>query len=157
RAFGSSDHPFVFNSSNPPTDFGDGDLEDVITNAIHNQGVPEPDDFSNEPLYLVITPPGAQYQDHGAAGFHSDFHDFTDIFSFDVDHIHYGWIGNNGSLDFVTDIMSHEVVEAMTDPDVGDGITTTHGVLWTGGGDFEVSDAEAQMYSYRLNGFKVQS
>jgi hypothetical protein len=38
-----------------------------------------------------------------------------------------------------------------------DGITVTHGASWTGGGDDEISDAEAQFYDYRLNGIRVQS
>jgi Ca2+-binding RTX toxin-like protein len=156
RAFASSNHPYVFNYSNPGTNFSGNDVEDIVTNAIHSQGLPEPDTYSNEPLYLVITAPGAVYEDHNAGGYHSDFHDWTDWWKFDVDHVHYGWIGNNGHLDSLTYIMSHEVVEAMSDPD-GDGITTTHGASWTGGGDFEICDAEAQQYSYRLNGYRVQS
>jgi hypothetical protein len=33
-----------------------------------------------------------------------------------VDHAWVGWIGN-GSLDFVTDVFSHELVEAISDPE----------------------------------------
>jgi Ca2+-binding RTX toxin-like protein len=157
RAFASSDHPFVFNFSDPANNFSDGDVQDIVTHAIHHQGVPEPDAFVNEPVYLVVTAPGAQFEDHSAGGYHSDFHDFTDIFSLDIDHVHYGWIGNNGTLDGLTYVLSHEIVEAMTNPNAGDGITTTHGAFWTGGGDFEISDAEAQDYAYRLNGNLVQS
>src|SRR5262249_47731048 len=67
------------------------------------------------------------------------------------------WIGNDGTLDTITDVLSHEVVEATTDPQQGNGITVTLGASWPYGGDDQIADAEAENYSARLNGYLVQS
>ena len=48
----------VNNFSDPANGFSQSNLTDVINNAIDNQGLPDTDDFSNEGLYLVFTPPG---------------------------------------------------------------------------------------------------
>jgi hypothetical protein len=55
----------------------------------------------------------------------------------DVDSIAYGWVGNDGTLDGITSVMSHEVVEAASDP-YGDGIRVDPGAAWQWGGDHEL-------------------
>jgi Ca2+-binding RTX toxin-like protein len=165
RAFASSDHPFVFNYSDPAALISDGDIQDMITYAIHNQGVPEPDAYSNEPLYFVVTPPGVSVDlQNNLNGYHSDYHDFTDFWKFDVDHVHYGWTGDwglygNTSMDFLTVNLSHNIIDAMSDPDFGEGITITPGARWVGFPEEtrELATAEAERYTYRLNGYLVQS
>jgi hypothetical protein len=62
-------------------------------------------------------------------------------------------VGNYGGNDGVTNILSHEVAESMTDPE-GTGITVTPALA---GGWNEIGDNEAQNYSAYVNGYKVQS
>jgi Ca2+-binding RTX toxin-like protein len=167
RAFASSDHLFVFNYSDPGSSVTDGDIQDIITYAIHDQGAPEPDAYSNEPLYFVITPPGVlvDFQDN-SHGYHSDFHDFTDAWRFDIDHVHYGWPGYWNAadaeyvgVDLLTNNLSAQVVNAMTDPDYSEGVTSTPGPSWPSyyAPEYEIATDEAEFYSYRVNGYLVQS
>lgn len=148
-----------FDTSDPPTNFSQNRIQDVVQNAIDNLGLPEPDSGSHEPIYFVVTPPGASSNVPNAASYHSAYTHFD--FPFDFDHTTYGWIGGgsaaNGSIDTYSYFLSHETVEAMTDPNPGDGITVDHGATWTGGGDNEIADAEAQNYVYRVNGVRVES
>ena len=43
--------------SDPANGFSKSNLDDVVSNAIDNLGLPEEDDFSNGGFYLVFTPP----------------------------------------------------------------------------------------------------
>jgi len=105
--------------------------------------------LNSNALYLVITPPGiasdnpleGAYHTYGTVNFHG-----TQPFNI-------GWIGTDGTLDQATTYISHEVVEAMTDPR-GDAwqVDPRNTVSWN-----EVADNEAQNYTYRLNGYRVQS
>jgi hypothetical protein len=134
----------AFDNNDPWNGFPEKVLLNTVNKAIQN-GLPGPSGSAG-PIYLVVTPPGISSDQAGAGGYHD--HNGNLI---------YGWIGNNGCLDYVTRILSHEVVEATTDPQ-GDGITLTqHGESWNWGGDFEVCDAEAQLHNYRLNGTLAQS
>jgi hypothetical protein len=123
------------------------DLGDLVLKVIgdSSSGIPSPSSTPFEPLYLVLTPPGINATDAPeAGGYHT------------VDPTNpetlFGWIGNDRTLQNLTYVMSHEIAEAITDPGVsGDpGITIEHGAMWTGGGSNEVSDAEAQNYSFKL-------
>jgi Ca2+-binding RTX toxin-like protein len=142
----------VWDNSPVPNGFSEDTLVDVVQHAYNHLGLPDPDDLDPspvEPLYLVVTPPGINSDDAGAGGYHNwgDFHDEW----FDWDRVYYGWIGNTGTLDSVTTVLSHEVIEAITDPEVPSGITATTG------GDGELSDGEGQNYAFRLNGVLAQS
>ncbi|HWE37329.1 MAG TPA: calcium-binding protein [Isosphaeraceae bacterium] len=161
KQYGSDGHAFyagaVINTSDPANGFSDGDITNVVDNAIDNQGLPESDAGPNKPIYFVVTPPGVSSNDPNAGAYHSTEHDYD--FPFDLDEIPYGWIGGGGGsgpVDTYTYFLSHETAEAMSDTS-GDGITITHGATWPGGGDNEIGDAEAQNYTYRLNGIRVQS
>jgi hypothetical protein len=111
----------------------DDDITDVVDNAIDTKEVPSDD--VKETLYVVITPPGFTVSQlpKGTEGYHSFFHE-TDFLPPNIDKIHYAWVGNNGGrgkeLDAITETFSHELVEAVTDPDAGDGWT----VISQGGG-----------------------
>jgi hypothetical protein len=86
---------------------------------------------------------------------HSGDH-FTDSdydFPFDWDTSFVAWVGTGGGLDSTTKVFSHEVAEAITDP---------HGDAWqvdprNSSNWNEIGDNEAQNYSYRLNGYLMQS
>jgi hypothetical protein len=144
----------VNNFSDPANGFSQSNLTDVINNAIDNQGLPDTDDFSNEGLYLVFTPPGvtSDVVENGlpVGGYHSADTNFS--FPFDFDTRHFAWIGDtiSGSLDKITKVVSHEVAEAMTDPNV-DAISVN-----SGGGD-EIGDGDAEHFTAFLNGYEVQA
>ena len=121
--------------SDPANGFSDSTLQDVVSNAIDNLGLPEEDDFSNGGFYLVFTPPNIS-SGNGGAAYHSSTSDFD--FPFDFDTWHYAWIGNFNSQDYITNSIDHEVKEAMTDPN-GDGIHVNNGN--------EICDGEAQNYA----------
>src|SRR5262249_49568173 len=88
-----------------------------------------------------------------AASNHNVYTDYSFPFTFNTRH--YAWIGDadSGNLNTITDELSHEVVEAMTDPD-GDGIQ----VLPRNNTDWnEIGDNEAAEYHALINGYIVQS
>jgi hypothetical protein len=144
----------VFNYSDPSNGFHASDIQNTILDAIYNKGLPEADTYSNRSIYFVLTPPGVNSDVAGAGAYHTWFTD--NHFPLDGDTTIYGWLGGS-SLDDRTYYLTHETAEAMSDPFPYTGIKTTHGISWTGGGDFEICDAEAQNYWYRVNGYVAQS
>jgi hypothetical protein len=81
--------------------------------------VPEPDDDNPPALYAVFQPNrvnGNRVDLQGLQGFHNtetqlDNRWFHDGFV--------AWTGNNGTRQFISSTFSHELVEALTDPDGG--------------------------------------
>jgi hypothetical protein len=154
----------------PSNGFSDSQLQSVVLGAVNdpNSHIPSPSaieaiDGGRPPLYLVITPPNIDsYKGSGVAGYHSDFNMPNQNFV-------YGWVANYGSSmsgfgahnaqDFVTMVGSHEIGEALTDPQTFTGYTTKSGSGWflfplSG----EVGDFEPDgNYTYRLNGSLVQA
>jgi Ca2+-binding RTX toxin-like protein len=139
----------VNDTTNPPTNFSQAKIEGVVSNAIDKLGLPEEDDKPNGGLYLVFTPPGIT-DSSGDLGYHSSI---TNNGLFDHDTWHYAWVGDFGGLNSVTNTLSHEVIEAMTDPN---GDATQVYPLYPNKLD-EVADNEAQQYSAFINGYQVQS
>jgi hypothetical protein len=139
----------VFNYSDPSSGFAQSTFQNVVQNAIDNQGLPEPDDYSNEGIYVVFTTPGVYTS--GDSGYHTTDTDYD--FPFDFDTIHEAWVGTDGTLDGTTPTLSHEIAETMSDPN-GDAwqVDPRNSSSWN-----EIGDNEAQNYSYRLNGYLVQS
>src|SRR5262249_47673179 len=131
--------------SDPHDGFTKSDLDDVLTNAIDNLGLSEEDDVPNGGFYLIFTPPNVNTAS-GAAAFHTSPTDFD--FPFDFDTWHYAWVGNFNSPDFITNSISHEVMEGLTDPN-RDGIHVHPGD--------EISDGEAQNYAALIGGYEVAS
>jgi hypothetical protein len=139
----------VFNYSDPSNGFSVSDLQNIVNNGIDNQGLPESDTYSNEGIYVVLTPPGISTM--GDGGYHTNDSDYD--FPFDFDSMVEAWVGTNGGIDGTTNVFSHEVAEAMTDPN-GDAwqVDPRGSSSWN-----EICDNEAQNYSYRINGYQVQS
>jgi uncharacterized protein DUF3892 len=103
-AYGGTDWNLVV-INNPPNPFSPDDADDVVGDMIDNYY----SDLSNQPnLYSVFLPPGVVITESGLSGVHS--HDGDTYYSWQM----------YGSLDAITATFSHELVEAMTDPD-GDG------------------------------------
>jgi hypothetical protein len=141
----------VNNNSDPTDGFSRDWLQNTIGYAIDNQGLPDTDTYSNEGLYVVFTPPGihnwnsGNYGDHGADTVWDNFPD--------QDTRHWAWVGDFGGLDSITTGLSHEVIEAMTDPD-GDAIQ----VLPRDANNWnEVCDNTAQVFTAFVDGYQVQS
>jgi hypothetical protein len=138
----------AFNSSDPTPGFDQQWLFNTVQNAISNQGIPDSDTYSNEGIYLCFTTPGIYTS--GDSGYHSDdgWHDFLDY-----DNLKVAWVGTDGTLDGTTWVLSHEVAEALTDPQ-GDAwqVDPRNGSNWN-----EICDNEAQSYKYRINGYLMQA
>ena len=134
----------VNDTSDPSTGFTHSDVGDVVSNAIDNLGLPEEDDKPNGGLYLVFTPPNIRSDNASANGYHNFT---TDNGLFDKDTWHYAWVGDFGGLTSMTATLSHEVAEAMTDPNL-DAIKVGTG---------EICDGEAQKYVALLNDYQVKS
>lgn len=107
---------FIITSPNPNNPFSEGDVSDMVWNLIDAGYFPEPDDAGgrNE-LFAFIMPPNVNYNKTNAIGSHSYANDYD--FPFDFDKAWYCWVMNNGTIDFVTRVFSHELAEACTDPE----------------------------------------
>lgn len=140
----------VNDTSNPSTGFTHDDVGNVVSNAIDNLGLPEEDDKPNGGLYVVFTPPGIRSDAPTANGYHNYTTDYD--FPFDIDTWHYAWVGNFGTgdtqLSTMTETMSHEVAEAMTDPNLDAVIVN---------GTSEIADLDARKYTAFVNGYEVKS
>jgi hypothetical protein len=111
----------VVTSSDPPNPFRDADIVGLLHRLIESGDLVEPED-DRQALYVVMLPPGVGFVKPGVVGEHSFFMylDLTDPRlppDFEVANAHYGWVSNDGTLDSVTTVFSHELVEACTDPE----------------------------------------
>ena len=105
-------------SSDPPNPFTSRHVTDLLSQLISDHAVPEPDEVQ-QLLYCVIMPSGVACQDSSVIGEHSYFWywGFDLPFDPDVGKAYYAWVTNDGSLDGVTTILSHELVESASDPE----------------------------------------
>jgi hypothetical protein len=140
--------------SDPPNPFQDSDVSGLINGLIQAGTIPEPDEAPGI-FYCVILPPGVSSAGGAFIGEHT-FFTFTEFdfpFDFDNDNAHFAWITNDGTLDSITTIFSHELVEACTDPE-GSAVLGTAGTCsqtgWCEIGDVCNSTG-------RVNGVQVQS
>jgi hypothetical protein len=101
----------VVSNSTPPNGFTDGQVSTFINNQINAGTLPTPD-ADNGTLYMVVMPQGVNSQNTSFVGEHT-------YFTRNSQRIPFSWITNNGSLGSVTRIISHEIVEASTDPEGG--------------------------------------
>jgi hypothetical protein len=102
-----------------PHTFSDSDVEGMVGTLIDDGVFPEPDEDGGRIMYVVIMPPGTQYEgDPAVGGAHWYFSSGSVV---DVDHAWYAWVGNH-DIDSMTKVFGHELVEMCTDPE-GDGWT----------------------------------
>jgi hypothetical protein len=97
----------VLASSEPPDGFTDDDVARFVRDQLAAGTIAGPNS-DNQTVYGVVMPPGVK-PDH-AEGEHNTFRGHGQT-------IHYAWFANAGSLHTLTGIMSHEIVEAATDPE----------------------------------------
>jgi hypothetical protein len=104
------DDIFVSLTEDAPNPFTTQDIESMLSSLtvlpdgrLHNA------ELDDQLLCCVFTPPGCTSTDAEAAGFHG-------FFVVNGVRIPYAWIGNDGTLDYISAIYSHELAEACTDP-----------------------------------------
>jgi hypothetical protein len=156
--------------SNPGQNFSTQNIVDAVHFSVDNGLVPEPDATSNQGIYVLFTPPGIiSGQGSNVGGYNA--YTFK-IDGFDLDDEVYCWVGggtnaNTFSLDTYTYLLSHEVTEAITDPqsfrpfpNIGfNGYRVDPGANFPNppSNSNQIADYEAQNYTYRLDGVQVQS
>jgi hypothetical protein len=139
-------------NSNPQNPFSDQNVIDMLTGLLNNGTLPNP--LFETVLYMVVMPQGVNNTGSGFIGEHTFFNFQVQLGFFTVTvPVHFAWITNNGTLDSVTTIMSHELVESITDPE-GSAILGNAGVC-NQGGWCEIGDVCNT--AGRVNGVQVQS
>src|SRR5205809_6832732 len=98
----------VYSASNPANSITDRDVSNILRAGMADGTLPSLD-ADNQNLYLVIMPQGVNNQNSGFIGEHTYYVDPAGK------HVHFGWITNGGTLNGVTSILSHELVESVND------------------------------------------
>jgi hypothetical protein len=138
----------VLNPAPPAPRYSADDVRDMVWALIDDNVFPEPDDDGGRIFYMVFAPNGTLYADTSARGAHSTAHD-TDLF--DGDDAWIGW-SNNGDLDFIINVFTHELVEGITDPGPDRGWIMNRSI----NGGIEVGDA-CNKTADRLDGLLIQA
>lgn len=100
----------VITTSDPPSNFTDDDVSTLISAEFEAGAIPGPDP-DNQTMYVVVMPVGI------SAGGDSQFVGEHNYYTRHGQRIHFAWTADSGSLANATRIMSHELVEAATDPE----------------------------------------
>src|SRR5262249_10987640 len=146
---GSLKGAWIVTGREPNNPFSDDDVHSIISDLIDQGSFPEPDDPGGRNLYMFILPANVHSNNPKHTGEHMYDTDFD--LPFDIDKTWFGWVTHNGTLDSLTPIFSHELVEACTDPE-GDAVQVNprNDSDWHEIGDVCCSNA-------RVNGVLVQS
>jgi hypothetical protein len=112
------------NSPTAPPSFNTPSITGLLTSLLNSDTVaPPPDppatgDALPTSFYAVMLPSTSSYGPGGLNGLHSYF-DWTNPVSptSPAKRIYFAWVLNNGILDFMTSVFSHELAEAYTDPE----------------------------------------
>jgi hypothetical protein len=98
-------------STDPNLGFFNNDVKTFVSNQLNANVLPLPT-RDNEYLFFVIMPSLLVGGDTAIIGEHDWFTQFGV-------NIPYAWVMNDGTLEFVTTVLSHELVESCTDPNLG--------------------------------------
>jgi hypothetical protein len=142
--------------SQVPARVTDFQIQTEIRAQIQAGALPPPED---DTLYFVMTPPGVVVVDgdgsdseHDFAGYHSYSVSFSDSYQFPYAVIPY-WDNppsdqgiSTGDPRLMTDVMSHELAEAVTDP------YTSLSPAWYDLRNGEISDIPVYLYAYQRIG-----
>ncbi len=134
-------------SSNPPNGFTDTNVSNFINGLINAGTIPNLD-ADNQTLYIVFMPKGTNASNSNFIGEHTYFTNSNNK------RVHFSWVTNNGTLSSISTITSHEIAEAMTDPE-GSAILGDAGTC-SGTGWCEIGDV-CQGTNGTVNGASVQS
>lgn len=157
-----------FVNSEPPNPFAYSDVGNFVISQLDADNLPEPD--SDWPLFFcVIMPTTVAFQGDSrietvplppgtisrVVGANSQiiWNDY-DLGDVDNDPAYYAWIGNNGTLDYITTVLSHELVEICSDPNQGNGIVQVTPA--SVGGASQIGDPCTSLCG-SVRGVKVQS
>jgi hypothetical protein len=146
----------VVADSDPPNQFANGAVTGLLTGLFEQGRLPEPDSGS-QLLYCVVMAPGIAASDPNVIGEHSFFYYWDVDLPFDLDiakKVYYAWVLNDGTLDGMSTIFSHELVEAVTDAE-GNAILGDTASCY-GGGWCEIGDV-CQGNTGQSNGVTVQA
>lgn len=101
----------------PGPSYTGSDVEAMVWGAIDAGAFPEPDESGGRNIYMVFTHAGTSYanKDIDAAGAHADPSDYD--FPFDIDYAWVGWVDFGTTLDEITSVFTHELVEMISDPE----------------------------------------
>jgi hypothetical protein len=121
---GSVIYSEINDATSPANNYTDADVVAMLTDRIQNHGMPAPTTGHNR-FYAVIAPQGISNSLTQFAGQHQ---------SFTVGGVkaYYAWVDNTGSLtggNSTTKVFSHELTEALTNPDVD---TSNNSILVNG-------------------------
>jgi hypothetical protein len=133
-------------ASDPPDRFTDDEVADFVDDQIALGTVPGPDP-NNQTVYGVVLPTGVTPESPGWTGEHN-YHKRSG------QKIPYAWFSNAGDLAGITGIISHELVEAATNPD-GHGFLGVKGTCGDRSGWCEIADVCESTWS-TVDGVTVQ-
>ena len=144
----------VYTGSDPADLYTDTDVVNLIKDRLDNTTMPAPATGHNR-FYAVIAPQGIRNSNTSFAGQHQSF-TYNGVTGY------YAWVDNTGSLtghDCTTKVLSHELVEACTNPDVD---TSNNGILvnGTGSGGNTITNDEIgdtcndQFFTLDMNGIQ---
>ena len=107
-------------TSDPPNPFNDSDVTKLVTALLQGGTLPEPDD-NTQILYCVIMPANVRstkFAQNSITGEHSTF-SYSDVDPAGTQNVtaHWAWLTHDGTIDDLTTIFSHELVESCTDPE----------------------------------------
>jgi hypothetical protein len=119
---GIGNRAFLLTSSNPPATFNTGTIANFIVGLIDNGTLDEPDEEPHPTLNCVFMPPGVNYVPPPGTVPLNGAHTYaiwndTDLFDLDTNQrSHFAWV-RFGSRALISSTFSHELVEALTDPE----------------------------------------
>jgi len=140
---------FIVTSPAPGSSVSDGDITGLLWDLIGDQ-FPEPDEPGGNNIYVVLLPPGTGLPDPTVESSHgATWHIVVPKFHW----AWYAWIACTGGLDATMTNLSHEVVEAYTDPHPDSGWVVN------GGADPAMSEIAdlCEEYSGSVNGVQVKA
>ena len=137
----------LITSSDPPDGFTDDQVAQFVDAQLTAGTVPAPD-AENQTVYGVVMPTGVTSELSGRAGKHH-------YYKRSGKKIHYAWFRNVGDLDSITGTVSHELVEAATDPE-GSGFLGVNGTCDEPGW-CEIADDVCESTLSSVDGIIVQA
>jgi hypothetical protein len=159
----------TFAGDSEPGTFSFNSVGNFVINLLDNDRLPEPDE--DWPIvYAVIMPansafagtsppdtlplaPGTVSQVNGQNG--SIIWNDYDIGDVDNDPAYFLWTGNDGTLDYITTVLSHELAEIATDPNGSNGVRQ----VGCSGGSCQIADpgTVCQGWCDYVRGVKAQA
>jgi hypothetical protein len=145
---GLTGQSIIVTSPEPPNPFTTNNVGNKIWDLIDAGAYPEPEDAAYPNFYIVVMPPGVVPTNNNINGAHSSASDYD--FLQGTESLAFAWV-RFGTLDQITFTLSHELVEAMTDP-YGNAVQVNprNSQSWNELGDVGAS-------SGRINGILVSS